>query len=201
MIAEAVKHMLAAGMSPEAIVDAIREMEDGLDRRSSSAKRQQRYRDRNKGVTLRNNVTERNDISDKEIPPTPPKEINTPVKEKPPKGVKKKKHPLPESFCFSENVIQIGKSVGLSDQEIQTEQLKFHDWAKSNGVSKLDWEATARNWVRNARPNRKPNFNQGQTNDRHSIPAALDRLQHRLEGTGREDFSTGNGIIIDGDKG
>jgi hypothetical protein len=29
---------------------------------------------------------------------------------------------------------------------------KFRDWCAANGATKKDWEATFRNWIRNARP-------------------------------------------------
>jgi hypothetical protein len=35
---------------------------------------------------------------------------------------------------------------------LQLELLKLHDWAKANTEKKTDWDATWRNWTRNARP-------------------------------------------------
>lgn len=35
---------------------------------------------------------------------------------------------------------------------IDFELSKFRDWAASNGAAKKDWDATFRNWLRNARP-------------------------------------------------
>lgn len=36
--------------------------------------------------------------------------------------------------------------------DVVEEAEKFRDWCASNGTSKKDWEATFRNWLRNARP-------------------------------------------------
>lgn len=33
---------------------------------------------------------------------------------------------------------------------------KFRDWAAGNGATKKDWDATFRNWLRNARPTQRP---------------------------------------------
>ena len=85
VIATAVRHLLAAGVTGEALVAAIADMEASQpeqDTRSTGAKRQQRYRER---VAERNeasqNVTRDDDVTptpslDKEIPPKPPKENN-----------------------------------------------------------------------------------------------------------------------------
>lgn len=36
--------------------------------------------------------------------------------------------------------------------DLTEEAAKFRDWCAANGTTKKDWEATFRNWIRNARP-------------------------------------------------
>ena len=48
IIAVAVRHMLAAGMDADAVANAVEAMEAEMDTRSTGAKRQARYRERNK---------------------------------------------------------------------------------------------------------------------------------------------------------
>lgn len=82
VLAVAVKHLVALGMSGDALAAAIAEMQAAEDTRSTGAKRQQRYRDR-----LAERDAERNEASqtvtrdasvtpppvlDKEIPPQTP---------------------------------------------------------------------------------------------------------------------------------
>ena len=82
VMAVAVKHLIAAGVTGDALVTAIAEMEAAIDTRSTGAKRQARYRERKAGA----GVTKRNETSqsvtryaDKEkSPQTPLKEIYPP---------------------------------------------------------------------------------------------------------------------------
>jgi hypothetical protein len=37
-------------------------------------------------------------------------------------------------------------------KNLEVEAAKFRDWCLANDVRKADWEATFRNWIRNARP-------------------------------------------------
>jgi len=85
VLAVAVKHLVALGMSGDALAAAIAEMQAAEDTRSTGAKRQQRYRDRlaardaerneaSQSVTRDDSVT-RPPVLDKETSPRPPKEI------------------------------------------------------------------------------------------------------------------------------
>jgi hypothetical protein len=216
MIAEAVKHMLAAGMQHDAIVAAIQDMEaSALSKRSSGAERQARYRERkNKhitsdacDVTLRNSVTERNENSDKEENTLRnlKEEINIPVKEKPPKGGKKKKHPLPENFVFAGSVYETGTNLGLTGSQIENEFASMRDWAKAKNGLMADWDAFAKNWLRrNANQARASPMNfqkngssSGEKHDKHSLSQAIGELREATRKPGSEDFGAGNGIVID----
>lgn len=82
VIAVAVKHMLAAGMPAEAIVAAVEEMEivGAVDKQAD--RRRAADRERKRIARLRMSAdsadTPHPPLSDKETPPTPPKEINSP---------------------------------------------------------------------------------------------------------------------------
>lgn len=67
--------------------------------------------------------------------------------------------------------------------DLGLELQKLHDWAKSTGTRKADWDATWRNWTRNS----KPQFSRSQATNRNPSRVALDELQ-RLE---REELSRG----------
>lgn len=82
VLAVAIKHLVALGMSGDELQAAIAEMQAAEDTRSVGAKRQQRYRDRqaernetSQSVTRDAPVTPP-PLLDKETSPTPPKEIN-----------------------------------------------------------------------------------------------------------------------------
>ncbi len=98
VIATAVKHLLAAGVTGDALVTAIEDMEQSMEpveTRSTAAIRQQRYRDNNKvgAVTKRNESVTRNDsnASEQKEKVSPKEYISNPLpKEKSPltpKGV------------------------------------------------------------------------------------------------------------------
>lgn len=85
VIATAVKHLLAAGVTGDALVAAIADMEASMDTRSSAAKRQARYRDNldkkaSQTVTNRNSNACENGAKEKS-PQTPLKE-NKPLSPK-----------------------------------------------------------------------------------------------------------------------
>lgn len=80
-IAVAVKHMLAAGMDHAAIVEAVAEMESTLSCDTQAERRRAADRERKRSARLRNSAESADapvpPFSDKENPPTPPKEINS----------------------------------------------------------------------------------------------------------------------------
>lgn len=62
---------------------------------------------------------------------------------------KKRAHRLPEDWMPS-NAHRVQAAGKLIDVDLEAE--KFRDWTLANDVLKTDWEATFRNWIRNARP-------------------------------------------------
>lgn len=77
---------------------------------------------------------------DREIPPPASKEVRA--------------HRLaldwvPERGEANLKAEQAAKARGV---DLREELAKLHDWAKGNGAKRKDWDATWRNWTRNARP-------------------------------------------------
>lgn len=56
---------------------------------------------------------------------------------------------LPDDWRPSEAHARLAADRGVNVNE---EADKFRDWCAANGAVKKDWEATFRNWIRNARP-------------------------------------------------
>lgn len=178
VIATALKHMMAAGMAPEAIIAAVADMEAELCRDSQAERRRAADRER-KRKALR--VSENSDDSadsaefrgndgtdDKEgFPQTPFQETNTPLTpngvfppsvsepvSEPAKPAKAKKGTrLPRGWRPEPLPDEFRVNLGLSVSAVEREFEKFTDYwqarAGPNGV-KLDWNATWRNWLRKA---------------------------------------------------
>ena len=127
--------------------------------KSAAAVRQQRYRDRNKGVTNRNEtVTERNandesdtvtkrneSVTKRNVVTAPLSSFNISIERKG-RGSRIDPDWKPER--------DLAKQLGWSDAQIDTEAENFRDYwlgcPGSKGV-KLDWPATWRKWVRSSR--------------------------------------------------
>ena len=158
IIATAVKHLMAAGVTGEALLAAIADMEAQVrlepKERSSGAIRQERYR-RNKA----SQVTEC-DASDV-TPPLSPSPLlsphtpqitphpHTPVNNKPARGTRLPVDWQPKPLSDECQAIASRWQAGVLERELS----KFRDWAASasgpNAVKK-DWDAAWRNWIRNA---------------------------------------------------
>ena len=65
----------------------------------------------------------------------------------PRKGAKRA-HQLPDDWQPSDAHRQLAAERGV---DLDEEAAKFRDWCAANGATKKDWEATFRNWIRNAR--------------------------------------------------
>lgn len=81
VIATAVKHLIAAGVTGDALVTAVAEMEAATDTRSSAAKRQARYRE-NQNIKASQTVTNRDSDAEKEKSPQTPLKENKPISPK-----------------------------------------------------------------------------------------------------------------------
>lgn len=157
IIAIAVKHLMAAGVTGDALVTVIAEMEAAqIPIKSKGAIRQERFRERNKSsqsVTYVTSVTKDSPL----VPPsdgfphpslTPP--YNPPIKILP-KTSKSRGTRLTADWDIPHGWGEWAEQQGLTIKEINFEADKFRDfWVSKAGAggSKADWEATWRNWIR-----------------------------------------------------
>lgn len=81
IIATALKHLIAAGVAGDDLVRAVAEMEAATDTRSTAAKRQARYRERNKASQTVTGVTSDDPLSLQVSPHTP---FPNPIPDSPP---------------------------------------------------------------------------------------------------------------------
>jgi hypothetical protein len=148
VIAAALKHMFAAGMSQEQILAAVEDMEQsgqGI-APSSNAKRCARYRDRKACQPMSKHVEHVNDTL-KEAPHTPPQENNiiyTNTKAK--KGSR-----LPENWQPSSESQKYGEKLGFSAFEVASMAEDLRLWAHSAAgqvAVKRDWESAFKGWMR-----------------------------------------------------
>jgi hypothetical protein len=68
---------------------------------------------------------------------------------------KPRKHALPDGWTPERSEANLKAEAAARDRgiSVREEWLKFVDWTKSNNAKKTDWDATWRNWTRNAKPN------------------------------------------------
>jgi len=214
--AEILDAMVASGCTAEQIAAVVKASMT----RSTNAERQARFRQRAKASRVtENNVTGVTDnaapLSDKEKSPTPPKEINSPPtslrseKNRGPTSLRSEKNRGPTSLRSEKNrgtrlsgdwALPAGwgrwaLDQGYGEATIRREADKFADFWRSKAgrdAVKLDWEATWRNWMRNAPKSRhsgappprpKSEFMQHQDDVQRELDKALGR-KHDDEFTG-----------------
>lgn len=157
IIAVAVKHLIAAGVTNDALVTAIAEMEKALiPEKSAAAKRQARYRERNKPSQSVTSVTcDASPLDSFNGFPHPSLTSLEPPKENPPIGGQKKAPRrgtrLTAGWELEQEWGEWAESQGMKGEDVLREAAKFKDfWLAKAGpnATKADWEATWRNWVR-----------------------------------------------------
>lgn len=154
MIATALKHMLAAGMPHDQIIEAVAEMESAFPKDAQAERRRaadrERKRLRNSAESAETAESVDPPFSDKERSPTPPKEINSnPRETKRARGSR-----LPDDWALPAKWGQWALSEGWVEADIRFEADRFRDfWCSKAGkdATKIDWEATWRNWIRSAK--------------------------------------------------
>lgn len=160
VIATAVRHLIAAGVTGNALVTAIEEMEIAISQqqpikvRSANAVRQERYRERHKAlqsVTCNaSNVTPPNDIYSNP-PELSPSEAKASLA---PKGKARKGTRLPDDWQPEALTGEIATAVcAWQPGMLERELARFRDyWTAKSGrtAAKQDWQAAWRNWLRNA---------------------------------------------------
>lgn len=154
--------MVAAGCTAEQIVAAVKadaqaDADKLARKRSADAERKRKQRANvtrtscdidGHGVTSTDSVDP--PFSDKERSPTPPKEINSnPRETKRARGSR-----LPDDWALPAKWGQWALSEGWIEADIRFEAERFRDfWCSKAGkdATKIDWEATWRNWIRSAK--------------------------------------------------
>ncbi len=89
------------------------------------------------------------------------------------KPKKKVKHCIQPDFAVSDGIREWAKEKSMPDPDSEVDQFKDH--YSGNGATKLDWEATFRTWLRNAKKWSKPSPN-GQSKEQ----AKLDSMRRNL---------------------
>ena len=122
-----------------------------------------------------------------------PRDRNTEVQKKtpcsPPKGTKSKTE-IPEQFPVTDLDREwAAKNRITVSLELETEALR--DWAKSKGVRRLDWNATRRNWWREAQRRQAKGSYANKTKTDRNAEAAR-RLLSRLDSEDRSSGLNGN---------
>lgn len=67
-----------------------------------------------------------------------------------PSIARKRATQIPDDWQPSDEHAKLAAERGV---DLGEEADKFRDWCRANGATKKDWEATFRNWLRNAKPN------------------------------------------------
>lgn len=163
VIAVAVRHLIAAGVSGEALVAAIADLEAENPVEKKAELRRAKDRERKRSANSTDSVESVDSLESEEtsLPPTdgfPDLSLLTsnPSKENPPKGGQKKVSQergtrLPQDWDLPTEWGDWALEQGLSREKIILECDKFKDHfiarAGPHGV-KRNWQATWRNWIR-----------------------------------------------------
>lgn len=67
----------------------------------------------------------------------------------PPSMVTSRATKIPEDFMPNETCLNVAQQEGYDNDSLNRELANFIDYWKGNGKTKLDWQATFRNWLRN----------------------------------------------------
>lgn len=203
MKAETLRKLAELNLAPEqmaGVLDILADLQEDEEKRKAD----QRDRVRKHRMKQTCNVTETlhedyTPLSDKEKSPTPPKEINSsPISLR---SETKRGTRLPSDWVLPAGWGRWALEQGHSESTIRLEADKFADFWRAKGgkdAAKLDWEATWRNWMRNApkarnlgtpAPKPKSEFMQHQDDVQRELDKALGRK--------RDDEFTGNTLDLE----
>jgi hypothetical protein len=206
VIATAVKHLIAAGLSGDALVRAIEDMEDnqvtGGDEPvlTKRQERNKRHYQRLKASEKRLNKTIKT-VSDGGAPSSSPIPLSSPPT--PPPIIPHTPSPTPETkratrlstdWVLPAAWGRWALDEGCAESVIRLEADKFRDfWCSKSGkdATKVDWFATWRNWIRNSS---KAPASRGPPARAPSITDVLKQQVLEMQADGRENpESDGNG--------
>lgn len=158
IIATAVKQLIAAGITGDALVTAIDQLEDAQKPRlSKGAIRTRKWRARHSDVTetdeRHGDVTsvtcDVNGSNSKEERVSPIREESKEVSKKESKKEPRKiKTRLPSDWVPSESLLSYGREQGLSADQVSRAVENLRIWARSTGELKADWSATLQGFFR-----------------------------------------------------
>lgn len=223
IIATAVKHLIAAGVTGDDLVRAIAEMEaqsvPAVTALTARQERNRRYYENVKASESRliKTNSDDKDVSDAVSPASSPVPLVPPSQTLPP-IIPQTPSPTPETKrarrLATDWVLPAvwGRwaiSQGHSEATIRIEAEKFRDyWCSKSGkdATKLDWEATWRNWIRNAsKPSGGRPAQQGPPRPKSEFMQKQDAVKRELEtalGHKRDDDEfASNGPAFDLDQG
>lgn len=191
--AEGLRQLAALNLSGEALAVVLKVVAESLeDQRSVGARRQARYRERQRNESV---TVERNESVTVVTPtvtnvtPTRVEPILTKVEDKEKKESKRGTR-LPSDFVPSEAVWNLGvELLGEAKAKLQLESFRDH-WAHKPGAGGvgLDWHAAFRKWLRKAAEWSQParagpsaiSHINGHSDPEKSIHAALRRIRENL---------------------
>lgn len=157
VIATALKHLMAAGVAGDALVEAVAEMELALQpKRSPGADRTARWRAKRHGDVT--SVTGDGDPSPP-LPPFPPAPPNPPIS--PPTDQKtsraKTATELSDDWEPDGRTWKLADELGFTAREASDQLDRMRDWARNAGAKgrKTDWNAAFRNWLKRAADDRR----------------------------------------------
>lgn len=195
VIATALKHLMAAGVTGDALVNAIADIEKAAQPiRSSGAERTAKWRAKRHGdVTV--TVCDEQKGFDKEIPHTPleitSKKITT---------TRGQKSDLPDDWEPDAKTWALADELGFTSQEAWDQLDRMRDWAKNaDGTKgrKSDWNAAFRNWIKRAaddKSKRPTQHGKATGNSRANNQDILDAIVREAE---RREAEDGGGSLQD----
>lgn len=200
-IADLIRRMAEAGASPEAIalaVDAIEARDQADEQRRAYARDKKR---RQRAGQSRDSEGTNGDIPPSSpIPLVPPSQTLPPIIPQTPSSTDTKRaRRLPIDWALPMAWGEWAKGEGFPEQVIRLEAEKFRDfWCSKSGkdATKLDWEATWRNWMRNVRSRSSPQSQQPrQTAFQQRHQSAIDAFDRKL-GVSPDDQFAGSTIDL-----
>lgn len=199
---EVLDAMVASGCTAEQIAAVVKA---SLGKGKTGAQRQAEYKARKEAERqmTKNDVTS---VSNDETPPSSPDPLDPPSQTLPPiipqtpsSTDTKRARRLPIEWALPMAWGEWAKGEGFPEQIIRLEAEKFRDfWCSKSGkdATKLDWEATWRNWMRNVRSRSSPQSQQlRQTAFQQRHQSAIDAFDRKL-GVSPDDQFTGNTIDL-----
>jgi hypothetical protein len=178
-ISVALKFLIDAGVSNDVLLTAVAQMEHASKPdRSKAAERQARYAAKKKAseasVMTENDGQLVSSSPPSSLSPTPPitttpsptssnQTTRDPSKPSVSRGTR-----LSADFVPLPNILEMGRSRGLTEFELADELEKFRDWANAatGQVSiKRDWQGAFRNWIKRAADDRKKRNGFNKTTD------------------------------------